>query len=115
VSATQPAKKTSHGDWHPAQVVAALRMKGFSLRQLAKLNGYSNHNSISTVLRRPYPLAEALVAEALGLAAPEIWPSRYGTDGKPNRGPKGQQTLLPPGAKPSKLRLVRNPQKAATA
>ena len=25
-----------------------------------------------------------------------IWPSRYGADGKPNRGPGGRKPLLPP-------------------
>lgn len=109
------AKKTSHQDWHPAQIVAALRMAGYSFRQLAILNGYGNPNSLTTVLHRPYPLAEALVAEVLGIKPDEIWPTRYGPDGKPNRGPSGQKILLPPNAKPSRLRAVRNPQKRACA
>lgn len=110
VTALQAPKKTSPKDWHPAEVNAALRMKGYSLRQLSLLNGYSNPNSLAKALHRPYPLAEAIIAEALGISAPEIWPSRYGTDGKPNR-KRGQKALLPAGAKPSRLRLVRNPQK----
>lgn len=110
MSAIPTPKKTSPADWHPAEVVAALRMKGYSLRQLAKLNGYGNHNSMTAALRRPYPLAEAIIAEALGISAPEIWPTRYGPDGKPNRGPAGQRALLPSNAKPSSLRAARNPQ-----
>ena len=112
VTARQAVKKTSHQDWHPAEVVAALRMKGYSLRQLALLNGYGNANSMTTALHRPYPLAEAIIAEALSLRAPEIWPTRYGPDGKPNRGTAGPKPMLPPGAKPSRLRVVRNAQKA---
>ncbi|MGH8038904.1 MAG: helix-turn-helix domain-containing protein [Pseudomonas sp.] len=112
MSAHQPAKKTSLQDWHPAEVVAALRMKGFSLRQLALLNGYGNPNSMTTALRRPYPLAEAIIAEALCRPASDIWPTRYGPDGKPNRGPSGQRALLPSDAKASVLRVVRNAQKA---
>lgn len=89
-------------------------MKGYSLRQLAKLNGYGNENSLTSALRRPYPLAEGIIAEALGVPASTIWPSRYGADGKPNRGASGPKPMLPPGAKPSRLRVVRNRQKAAS-
>lgn len=112
MTALQAAKKTSLKDWHPAEVGAALRMKGISLRQLSILNGYNNPNSLAKALHRPYPLAEAIIAEALGVSAPEIWPTRYGKDGKPNR-KRGQKALLPAGAKPSRLRLVRNPQNGA--
>lgn len=111
MTALQALKKTSLKDWHPAEVGAALRMKGYSLRQLSLLNGYSNPNSLAKALHRPYPLAEAIIAEALGISATDIWPSRYGSDGKSNR-KRGQKALLPAGAQPSRLRLVRNPQKA---
>lgn len=109
------AKKTSLHDWHPAEVVAALRMKGYSLRQLALLNGYTNGNSLTPALRRPYPLAEGLIAEAIGIPPQKIWPTRYGPDGKPNRGPSGAGPMLPAGAKPSRLRKARNAQRAARA
>lgn len=110
MSATTAPKKASHQDWHPAEVIAALRMKGLSLRQLALLNGYSNGSSLTTALRRPYPLAEALIAEALGKPAQELWPTRYDANGTPNRGSQGPKPLLPQGAKPSRLRQRRNPQ-----
>lgn len=93
-------------------MVAALRVRGFSLRQLAKLNGYGNENSLTSALRRPYPLAEGIIAEALGLHPSAVWPSRYGADGRPNRGPAGSRPMLPNGAKPSRLRRARNRQKA---
>lgn len=112
MTASPLAKKASLKDWHPAEVVAALRMKGYSLRQLAILNGYGNPNSLTTALHRPYPLAEGIVAEALGVKPETIWPTRYGPDGKPNRGAAGRAVQLPPGAKPSKLRLIRNGQRA---
>jgi len=109
MTAYETPKKPAPQDWHPAEVNAALRMKGYSLRQLSLLNGYNNPNSLSKALHRPWPLAEAIIAEALGISAPEIWPSRYGTDGKPNRS-RGQKPLLPVGAKPSRLREFRNLQ-----
>lgn len=115
MSALQSPKKASPKDWHPAEVVAALHVKGVSLRQLAFLNGYTNGTSLTQALRRPYPLAEALIAEALGIPASQIWPSRYGTDGKPNRGRGGRKPAIPHGIKPSRLRQSRNPQTAVSA
>ena len=112
MTALSNAKKTSQQDWHPADVVAALRKRGLSLRQLAMLNGYSNGNSIGHALRRPYPLVEGIIAEALELKPEVIWPTRYGPDGKPNRGPGGPKPMLPANLKPSRLRRGRNPQKA---
>jgi len=112
MTASQTPKKPASKDWHPAEVVAALRMKGYSLRQLAKLNGYNNPNSLSKALHHPWPLAEAIIAEALGINAPTIWPSRYGEDGAPNRGRRGPKPLLPVGAKPSRFREFRNLQQA---
>lgn len=69
-------KKTAQiqGDMHPADVVAALRKQGHSLRQLAKQNGYSH---IQRVLTSPWLAAEQIVAKALGVQPQEIWPSRY--------------------------------------
>lgn len=106
-------KKASREDWHPAEVVAALQMRGISLRQLALINGYTNAGSLQSVLRRPYPTAEAIVAEALRLAPWDIWPTRYGPDNRPNRGPSGRRPMLPPNWKPSSVRVLRNTQKGA--
>ncbi|WP_304308088.1 helix-turn-helix domain-containing protein [Pseudacidovorax intermedius] len=61
-------------DWHPADVCAALRKRGTSLRQIAKANGYTH---IQAVLTRPWWVVEHLVAEALGVRADQIWPTRY--------------------------------------
>lgn len=62
------------GDWHPADVIAALRKRGTSLRQLAAQNDYSH---IQRVLTSPWLAAEQIVAKALGMKPEEIWPSRY--------------------------------------
>jgi len=61
-------------DWHPADVVAALRKRGTSLRQIAIANGYSH---IQGVLTRPWLAVEQLVAQQLGTNPETIWPSRY--------------------------------------
>ena len=68
-------------DWDPADIVAALRKAGWSLRRLSFAHGYRS-NALKHALRRPYPRAEAIIAEALGLTPWAIWPSRYaGRDG----------------------------------
>lgn len=102
-------KKTSPKDWHPADVIAALRKKGYSLAALGRLNGYANPNTLTKALRTPYPLAEAQIAERLGIHPMSIWPSRYDTEGKPNRG--SRSAILPAGAKPSSLRVSKEHQK----
>jgi len=59
---------------HPADVVAALRKRGTSLRKIAQDNGYSH---IQRVLTSPWLAAEQLVARALNTTPQALWPSRY--------------------------------------
>lgn len=65
---------TSQEDMHPADVIAALRKRGTSLRKIAQDNGYSH---IQRVLTSPWLAAEQLVAKALGTTPQALWPSRY--------------------------------------
>ncbi len=67
-------------DWDPADIVAALRKEGWSLRRLSFANGYRT-NAVKHALRRPYPQAERIIAGALQRDPAEIWPSRYGPFG----------------------------------
>ncbi len=83
----QHPKKPVIADWHPADVLAALSKSGWSFRQLALAHGYSGSSALARVMYRPYPRAESLVAAAIGIAPDQIWPSRYGADGKSNRQP----------------------------
>lgn len=62
-------------DWHPADVIAALRKRGLSLRKVGLAHGY---RQIQNVLVRPWWVVEQLVSQALELPAESIWPSRYG-------------------------------------
>ncbi|WP_164483744.1 MULTISPECIES: helix-turn-helix domain-containing protein [unclassified Polaromonas] len=61
-------------DMHPADVIAALRKRGTSLRKIAMENGYSH---IQRVLTSPWLAAEQLVAKALDKRPEDLWPSRY--------------------------------------
>lgn len=84
---THPAtvKKASHQDWHWKDVLVALHKAGWSLRQLGLASGYADGNTLGEAARRPLPKMERIIAEAIGVAPSTIWPSRYGTDGQPNR------------------------------
>jgi Ner family transcriptional regulator len=72
-------------DWHPADVLAALKKRGNSLAALSVTNGY-HPTAAGKALKRRWPALEALIAEAIGVPAKDIWPSRYGADGLPQSG-----------------------------
>lgn len=57
---------------------------GRSLASVARANGVARV-TIYNALDRPYPRMERIIAHELGLTAQELFPERYGPDGKPNR------------------------------
>lgn len=70
------AKKAPPGDWHPADIKAALEKAGWSLRRLSAAAGLHS-DTLRKGLAKPYPKCERIIAEALGVSAETIWPSRY--------------------------------------
>lgn len=73
-------KKTSRKDWHRAQILCALKMAGWSISSLSLHHNYASRHTLSHALHRPWPKGERLIAEAIGKAPEEIWPSRYFDD-----------------------------------
>jgi Ner family transcriptional regulator len=69
-------------DWHPADVLAALKKRGHSLAGLSVANGY-HPTAAGKALKRSWPAMEAIIAAAIGLAPAMIWPSRYDATGQP--------------------------------
>jgi len=69
-------------DWHPADVLAALKKRGQSLAGLSVANGY-HPTAAGKALKRSWPAMEAIIARALDLAPATIWPSRYDAAGQP--------------------------------
>ncbi|HQT78870.1 MAG: hypothetical protein B7Z80_17525 [Rhodospirillales bacterium 20-64-7] len=63
-------------DWHPADVLAALKKRGLTLAGLSTSNGYHS-TAAGKALKRQWPALERLIAEAIGRKPAEIWPSRY--------------------------------------
>lgn len=70
--------ETQLEDWHPADVICALRKSPgqWSLRRLAMHHGFAP-STMKQALRRPYPKMQRLIAEAIGVEPKVIWPSRY--------------------------------------
>lgn len=91
-------KKASHQDWHPAVIVAALRLQGWSLRRLSAHLGLSA-STLKNAMHKPYPKAEKQIAKVIGMEPWVIWPSRYAVSrdeagnmlGVPNRGLPGRK------------------------
>lgn len=63
-------------DWHRADIVAAVRKAGWSLRKLSIEAGLSP-NALKNGLDRPWPKAERIIAAAIGITPEMIWPERY--------------------------------------
>jgi len=64
-------------DWHPADVVCALRKAGWSLRKLSAHHGFHPASLQVAAYAGKWPAGERLIAAAIGLTAQEIWPARY--------------------------------------
>jgi Ner family transcriptional regulator len=63
-------------DWHPADVLAALKKRGKTLSGISIAHGY-HATAAGKALKQPWPAMEALIAAAIGLPPEAIWPSRY--------------------------------------
>ncbi|MFS2221303.1 helix-turn-helix domain-containing protein [Pantoea sp. B65] len=67
---------TRNKDWHPADIIAALRKRGTSLAAVSRQAGLSS-STLANALTRPWPKGEWLIAEAITIHPAVIWPSRY--------------------------------------
>jgi Ner family transcriptional regulator len=74
-----PVPQEAGSDWHPADILAALKKRGFSLVRLSTDHGY-HPTAAGKALKRSWPAMEAIIADAIGVKAEAIWPSRYATD-----------------------------------
>ncbi|MGA8196854.1 MAG: helix-turn-helix domain-containing protein [Acetobacteraceae bacterium] len=82
MNASESNAGTNPTDWHPADVLAALKKRGHSLARLSLANGY-HPTAAGKALKQPWPAMEQIVAAALDLTPQTIWPSRYDNDGLP--------------------------------
>lgn len=92
-------------DWHRADIKAALEKRGWSLRKLSISHEYEP-GSLRAVLHKPWPRAEQLLAEVIGVPPQRIWPTRYHADGTPKSG-RGERGLGRAKSKRSTARRAR--------
>ena len=71
-------------DWHPADVLAALKKRGKTLSGLSRNHGY-HATAAGKALKKPWPALEALIAAELDLLPEDIWPTRYDRPRQPRR------------------------------
>ncbi|MBC7857978.1 MAG: helix-turn-helix domain-containing protein [Burkholderiaceae bacterium] len=76
-------KKSNSEDWHPADIKAELAKIGVTLSRIAFDAELSDSSSLSACLKRPMPVNEKRIADALGVKPSVIWPSRYDENGEP--------------------------------
>lgn len=120
MTATQFQKKPAPAapkDWHWAEVLAALKKRGWSIRQIAIEEGYADQGStLGKAAREPAPKSEAILAAYAGVDHPKvIWPSRYHSDGTPNRRIGRAPMRGQPPVKATTALRGRNPQRRASA
>lgn len=72
----------TNGDWHPADIIAALRKRGTNLSALSRLSGLAS-TTLANALQRRWPKGEEIIAAALDCHPRDIWPSRYPAPGEP--------------------------------
>lgn len=63
-------------DWHPADIIAAIKRTGTSLAALSRASGLAS-STLANALTRRWPKGERLIAQAINVSPEEIWPSRY--------------------------------------
>ncbi|TQV63933.1 MAG: transcriptional regulator [Halothiobacillaceae bacterium] len=70
-------KKTGAYDWHPADIIAAIKKNGWTISALSRHQGYASPGTLRRAIERKWPKGEAIIAEAIGVKPEDIWPSRY--------------------------------------
>jgi Ner family transcriptional regulator len=79
------ARSAGHQDWHPADVLAALKKRGKTLAGISIAHGY-HATAAGKALKHRWPAMEAVIAAAIGVKPEEIWPSRYVDKRRPSPG-----------------------------
>lgn len=62
--------------WHKADIVRALKLKGFTQRKLSQKHKLSP-SAVSVCLVKRWPRVEKIIARTIGVPAHVIWPPRY--------------------------------------
>ncbi len=85
-------KIASNSDWHNADIQAALKKRGWTLRKLSQAHGYEA-SAAAHAFMRPWPRIERIIARAIDVGPETIWPSRYDEHGNPVSGSRKRSLL----------------------
>lgn len=80
--------------WHPEDIKAAIRKRGWTLTSLAIHCGLPEA-ACRKALLEPYFAAELAIAEALSESPRSLWPDRYRSDNQPLNARKSKLTRKP--------------------
>ena len=69
-------RKTQKKAWDAPGILAEVKRKGSTLTGLAEANGL-NSSACRTALSRPFPAADKVIADFIGVSLHELWPDRY--------------------------------------
>ena len=64
---TKALNQKESADWHPADIVAALKKAGWTISELSRHQGYSSPGTLRRAIERKWPKGEEIIAEAIGL------------------------------------------------
>ena len=104
-----PSKNTlEKTNWHPADIGAALKKRGWSLSRLSRFHGLAR-SFCEHAIRRPFPKGERLIAEAIGVPPEDIWPERFAERAAKAAARAARQRRVPV---TTKARRPRAPRKA---
>jgi Ner family transcriptional regulator len=67
--------------WHRADIVAAVRKRGSTLRQLSLQHGFAE-STLRASLERLHPVAHTIISEFIDQPRQIIWPQFYDLDGR---------------------------------
>lgn len=76
---------TPNADMHPADILAALKKRGFSLTSLAEKKGKSGSYLRVALACKPHPAAFVILARALGMRPHKLRPSMFDKQDRPIR------------------------------
>lgn len=68
--------QTEYSDWHPADIISAVKKTGTTIAALSRENGLAS-STLGNTLYRKWPRGEKIISEHLNVPANKIWPSRY--------------------------------------
>lgn len=75
-------RKSHPQPWHNADIVAAVRKAGTTLRRLSLDNGFAA-STLRSALHKRHPRAHAVIASAIGKTRHAIWPQWYDAADRP--------------------------------